>query len=91
MTSGNQVTADGFVPGAGEGQAFWSPDSVAVQGRPRPARDAGAVMRVSGGAKAIHDDPPVKARAVPRLLKGVYGASTASERYAFSWRCLEAA
>ena len=44
MTSGNQVTAGGFVPGAGEGQAFWSPDSVTV---PKAGRDPRATPEPS--------------------------------------------
>jgi hypothetical protein len=48
-------------------------------------------MCVSGDAKTMHDDSPVKAQPVLRLLNGGLCSVNSSLRRAFSWRCLEAA
>jgi hypothetical protein len=55
MNSGNQVTAGGFVPAAGEGQAFWSPDILTV---PNAGSDLCATPFAAGQAPAVPGQPP---------------------------------
>jgi hypothetical protein len=59
MNSGNQVTAGGLVPAAGEGQALWFPDSLTVT-------DAGSDLRAmpsaAGQAPAVRRPPPAAGR-----------------------------
>ena len=59
MTSGNQVTAGGLVLAAGEGQAFWSPDSVTV---PKAGRELRATPFAAGQARAVPRQPPATGR-----------------------------
>ena len=50
MNSGNQVTAGGLVLAAGEGQAFWFPDSLTVPnagGDLRAMPSAGQLLRAT--------------------------------------------
>ena len=52
MNSGNQVTAGGFVLAAGEGQAFWLPDSLTVPnagGDLRAMPSAGQLLPATAG------------------------------------------
>jgi hypothetical protein len=59
VNSGNQVTAGGFVPAAGEGQAFWSPDRLTV---PKAGRDLRATPFAAGQAPAVPRQPPATGR-----------------------------
>ncbi len=59
MTSGNQVTAGGFVLAAGEGQAFRSPDSLTV---PKAGGDLRATPFAAGQAPAVPRQPPATCR-----------------------------
>jgi hypothetical protein len=58
MNSGDQVTAGGLVPAAGEGQALWFSDSVTVT-------DAGSDLRAmpsAGQPPAVRRQPPATGR-----------------------------
>ena len=55
MTSGNQVTAGGFVPAAGEGRALWFPGRLAVTSA---GRDLRAMPSAAGQAPAVLRQPP---------------------------------
>ena len=58
MNSGNQVTAGGLVPAAGEGQALWFPDSLTVT-------NAGSDLRAipsAGQQPAVRRPPPATGR-----------------------------
>ena len=59
MNSGNQVTAGGFVLAAGEGQAFWSLDSLTV---PKADGDLCATPFAAGQAPAVPRQPPATGR-----------------------------
>lgn len=59
MNSGNQVTAGGFVLAAGEGQAFWSPDSLTV---PNADGDLRATPFAAGQVPAVRRPPDATGR-----------------------------
>ena len=59
MKPGNQVTAGGFVLAAGEGQAFWSLDSLTV---PKAGGDLRATPFAAGQAPAVPRQPPATGR-----------------------------
>ena len=59
MNSGNQVTVGGFVLAAGEGQAFWFPDSLTVT---NAGGDLCATPFAAGQAPAVPRQPPATGR-----------------------------
>ena len=69
MTSGNQVTAGGLVPAAGEGQTLWFPDSLAVT-------NAGSDLRAMPSA----GQPPAVRRTAPATDRNRYGTQAHMNR-----------